>query len=255
MPGDLAVGTPLGFPTLDQAGPSKFQAPPSLRVSPGLTQRSQATVFKPLLVAPHRARGAAKGASDIVLIGPSLLDEVHHGISFSQVVAQPILRHHDPADNHRALVPLSFDHAAVVDDESAFCISGVRKEIITWARSHTGQPYTSGRKADSFGFAPRAIQRTQKNLEIRGNWPHQRGGAKKSGQFWVRTLATEKPLKCPGNPKKRPVLCQEFWNPAWTMFNPNYNLNAPYKSVLSLWGNVAGYKGGFCVRWSGYLYF
>ena len=66
-------------------------------------------------------------ACNIVLIRPSLLDEIYHRIRFSHAVARPILCDRDSVNNHHTMVALSFNHAAVINDESAFRVSNVRK--------------------------------------------------------------------------------------------------------------------------------
>jgi hypothetical protein len=119
-----------------------------------------------------------------------LFDQVDQGIGFCHAVTQLILRHDHAPYDHGALISLSLDQTAIINDEGAFRVSNVWKKIIIWTGSHTRREYAC---------------------------------SKKSGQFWVRTLATPKSRKPPGNPKKPRVLCQEVWNRPWpTPFGRNF---------------------------------
>jgi hypothetical protein len=88
---------------------------------------SQAALGEATLVAAERAGGTAEGAGDIVLVGPSLVDQADHGVGFGHAVGHRILSDHDSGDHHHALALLGSIQAAIVDNTGAIWITNLGK--------------------------------------------------------------------------------------------------------------------------------
>lgn len=108
----------------------------ALREPASRAQRPQATGFMAPLVAPDRAGGATERAGDVVLIGPALIDEVHHRIGFGHAVGDRVVGEDDSSDDDDAVAFLGADQAPVVDDGRAGGRPDVGEEV--WLRSVLG---------------------------------------------------------------------------------------------------------------------
>src|SRR5208283_2513670 len=108
------------------------------------------------LVPAHRARRATEHPGHLLLAGPSLLDQMDHRVSLSHPIRRRILYQDNPGHDDQAVAILSFDHAAVVNDLSAFRVLQIGKEIVTFVSVHIGRRVSPA--------------------------------AEKSGQVWVRTF-------------------------------------------------------------------
>ena len=92
-----------------------------------------------------------------------MLDEMNHGVSLSHPVRRRILGQNDPGHDDQAVAILSFDHAAVVNDLSAFRVPKIGKEIVTFVSVNIGRSVNpAAKKADRFGFAPSCVSKRER---------------------------------------------------------------------------------------------
>jgi hypothetical protein len=110
----------LGSKLLNSLNPGGRQTWSAQRVAPVPAQGGQATFLETSLLPPESARGVTENPSHIVLIGPPLFDQTHHGMSFSHPVGQRVMRQDDPGDDDYAVSILGSQKTPIVDDPQAF---------------------------------------------------------------------------------------------------------------------------------------
>src|ERR1039458_6177332 len=97
----------LSLELVNQASACGRQAAAPFGVSAAAAQGRQAAIPKSLLVPAHRACRATKHPGHILLAGPSLLDEMNHGVSLSHPIRRRILGQNDPGHDDQAVAILS----------------------------------------------------------------------------------------------------------------------------------------------------
>ena len=164
---DFPIGMALGLELVNQASVCGRQAPAPFGVPVAAAQGRQAAILKSLLVPAHRARRATEHPGHLLLAGPSLLDEMDHGVSLSHPIRRRILCQDNPGHDDQAVAILSFDHAPVVNDLSAFRVPKIGKEIVTCVSVHIRRRVSpAAKKADRFGFAPSGASKLRKKPGI-----------------------------------------------------------------------------------------
>ena len=108
--------------------------------------------------------------SYVLLSGPSLLDEIDHGVSLGHLIAQPILCQDNPGHQHHTVFILRPDQTALVDDSSAFRVLELWKEIISFGSAHNGRRLRQrSKKRTGLGSHPPQPQSAEKRLEPEEN--------------------------------------------------------------------------------------
>ncbi len=91
-------------------------ARPAARVTVALSQCGPAAVLNAWLLPAHGARGITEGSGHLVLIGPPLFDQTHHGVRLGQAVAHCILGQEDARDEDDPVAILGSEQASIIND-------------------------------------------------------------------------------------------------------------------------------------------
>ena len=165
--GDFPIGMALGLELVNQASVCGRQAPAPFGVSAAAAQGRQAAILKSLLVPAHRARRATEHPGHLLLAGPSLLHQMDHRVSLSHSIRRRKLCQNNPGHDDQTVAILTFDHAVVVNDLSAFRVPKIGKEIVTCVSVHIRRRVSpAAKKADRFGFALSGASKLRKNPGI-----------------------------------------------------------------------------------------
>lgn len=125
------MGVTTGLELMDQLSLRGLQPRASLGIAISQPQGGQSAVLEALLVASHGANRAAKSPRDIVLIGPALLHQAHHGEGFGHAVVDTIVGQRHPADHDDPVIILGANLSAVVDDNRAGRVASFGKQVFT----------------------------------------------------------------------------------------------------------------------------
>jgi len=109
-------------------------------------QCRQPALLESSLIAPDRTFRIAKRTGHVVLITPTLLDHLHHGIGLGQCIAHRVLGSRHPRNHDQAPVRLRSHHASLVDDAETLGVVEMRKQIGTAAVGHAGGRYRGAPK-------------------------------------------------------------------------------------------------------------
>jgi hypothetical protein len=137
--GDRPVRQPGLSQPRDQPQPGRLQPGAARGVAARAGQGSEPAGLDPALVAAQRAGRAPKGAGDVILIGPALLDQAHHGVRFGQPIVNGVLGEHDARHEDDAMRVVRPDQAAVVDHDHLLVAARAEEEIwLRWVSRHGG---------------------------------------------------------------------------------------------------------------------
>ena len=115
-PRDFTVGAALLAKFLNPLRARGRQARPAARVTVALSQCGQAAVLEASLLPAHGARSVTEGAGHIVLIGPALFDQTHHGVRLGHAVPHGILGQDDARDDDDPVAILGSEQASIIND-------------------------------------------------------------------------------------------------------------------------------------------
>jgi len=93
---DLAIGDPLLLPQVHRLSARRRQPRSALGIAARTPESLKTARIKPPLAAAHCALRAAKATGDLLLLRPSLIDEVDHRQRLAHPVADAVVRQHYP---------------------------------------------------------------------------------------------------------------------------------------------------------------
>src|SRR6266540_5873037 len=107
-----------------------------------------------------------EGASDVLLSGPALLDEMNHRVRLGHRIGQGILCQDNPGYQHHTMFILRPDQTALVDDASAFGVVEIGKEVVSFGSAHNGRRLDPrSKKRTGLGSHPAQSRSAKKGWE------------------------------------------------------------------------------------------
>ena len=162
-PCNFSIGLASCLETMDQPGAPRRQAPASFGISVQVAQGGQTVILESPLIPTHRSCRATEGPSHLLLTGPALLNEIHHGVSLRHPIRYGILCQNNARHQHHTVAVLLSHQTPLVDDAGAWRIPQIRKKIITVVSAHIRRSLSRVfKKADRFGFAPSRVSIDEK---------------------------------------------------------------------------------------------
>src|SRR6266508_389827 len=109
-----------------------------------------------------------EGASDVLLSGPALLDEMNHRVRLGHLIGQGILCQDNPGYQHHTMFILRPDQTALVDDVSAFGVLKMWKEVVSFGSAHNERRLSQrSKKRTGLGSHPAPSPSAKKGWEQR----------------------------------------------------------------------------------------
>src|ERR1017187_6293378 len=150
---DLAVGVPLALESFH--APRERHPRASLRIAGGAAQRGHSAVLETLLVPAHRASRTIEDTRDVVLVGPTPLDQTQPRMGFGDTIANGVVSKHDPGDDHHAMAVLGAQQTSIIDYLRALWATRNRKQLgLSFGVRHTPRNTPPNRKSGQVWFAP-----------------------------------------------------------------------------------------------------